>query len=259
MKKITGRTWLTLILVGLVGQLAWTIENMYFNVYLYNTISTDPGYISAMVGWSAAAATLTTLLMGALWSLSKLSGTCELTGMLQSGRSLLRVCRPVFYVASLVALAYGICGFHWAPNGSLYRQLLLKQAPPSGQEKALVFRSEKDARIWRIAKPAPITNPGKAMEGVIIEQFDADNRGALLRQYFADSATWNKADSTWTLHNAYERDLSHAHEVPVDDRFLGTCTLPFDELSRFLKEKGAERALDIHIQRQDIFEAMHRI
>ena len=57
MKKLTLRVWLTLILVGLVGQFAWTIENMYFNVYLYNTISTDPGYISAMVGWSAAAAT----------------------------------------------------------------------------------------------------------------------------------------------------------------------------------------------------------
>lgn len=40
---------------------------------------------------------------------------------------------------------------------------------------------------------------------------------------------------------------------------LADCTLSFDELSRFLKEKGAERALDIHIQRQDIFEAMHRI
>ena len=66
MKKLTLRVWLTLILVGLVGQFAWTIENMYFNVYLYNTISTDPGYISAMVGWSAAAATLTTLFMGAL-------------------------------------------------------------------------------------------------------------------------------------------------------------------------------------------------
>ena len=66
MKKLSARVWLTLILVGLVGQFAWTIENMYFNVYLYNTISTDPGYISAMVGWSAAAATLTTLLMGAL-------------------------------------------------------------------------------------------------------------------------------------------------------------------------------------------------
>ena len=61
MKKLSPRVWLTLVLVGLVGQFAWTIENMYFNVYLYNTISTDPGYISAMVGWSAAAATLTTL------------------------------------------------------------------------------------------------------------------------------------------------------------------------------------------------------
>ena len=32
---------------------------------------------------------------------------------------------------------------------------------------------------------------------------------------------------------------------------LTDCTLPFDELIRFLKEKGEER--------QDIFEAMHRI
>ncbi len=65
-EKLGVRNWLGLILIGLFGQFAWTIENMYFNVYLYNTISQDPGYIAAMVGWSAAAATLTTLLMGAL-------------------------------------------------------------------------------------------------------------------------------------------------------------------------------------------------
>ncbi len=40
---------------------------------------------------------------------------------------------------------------------------------------------------------------------------------------------------------------------------LSDCPLPFDELARWLKEKGCERALDIHIQRQDIFEAMHRV
>lgn len=64
--KLGFRKWLTLILVGLFGQFAWTIENMYFNVYLYNTISTDPSYIAQMVAWSAVAATVTTLLMGAL-------------------------------------------------------------------------------------------------------------------------------------------------------------------------------------------------
>ena len=40
---------------------------------------------------------------------------------------------------------------------------------------------------------------------------------------------------------------------------LTDCPLPFDELSRLLQEKGAERGLSVHIQRQDIFDAMRRI
>lgn len=66
MSKLTARTWTSFIVIGLVGQFAWTIENMYFNVFLYNTISTNPNYIAAMVAASAIVATLTTLLMGAL-------------------------------------------------------------------------------------------------------------------------------------------------------------------------------------------------
>ena len=38
MKKLSPRVWLTLVLVGLVGQFAWTIEDMYFNVYLLSLI-----------------------------------------------------------------------------------------------------------------------------------------------------------------------------------------------------------------------------
>lgn len=58
--------WPTVIAIGLSGQIAWTVENMYFNVFLYNTISQDPGYIAAMVAFSAVTATLTTLIMGAV-------------------------------------------------------------------------------------------------------------------------------------------------------------------------------------------------
>ena len=64
--RISRRVWAVLVLVGLSGQFAWTLENMYFNVFLYNTISTDPRYIAAMVAASAAAATVTTLVMGAV-------------------------------------------------------------------------------------------------------------------------------------------------------------------------------------------------
>ena len=37
MRKQT-RFWIVLLLFGFIGQLAWVIENMYFNVFVYNTI-----------------------------------------------------------------------------------------------------------------------------------------------------------------------------------------------------------------------------
>lgn len=59
------RNWITFIMIGLVGQFAWTIENMYLNRYLFH-LTGDPQLIPVMVAVSAVAATLTTLLMGAL-------------------------------------------------------------------------------------------------------------------------------------------------------------------------------------------------
>ena len=57
---------LALIIFSLTGQIAWVVENMYFNVFIYKMFSASPADISAMVMASAVAATLTTLIMGAL-------------------------------------------------------------------------------------------------------------------------------------------------------------------------------------------------
>ncbi|MGN1015841.1 MAG: MFS transporter [Faecousia sp.] len=68
MKK-TGkgsRFWLALVIFSLTGQVAWVVENMYFNVFVYRMFHASAGAISLMVGASAAAATVTTLLIGAL-------------------------------------------------------------------------------------------------------------------------------------------------------------------------------------------------
>ena len=56
----------TLIIFSLVGQIAWVVENMYFNVFIYNMFGASPEDISLMVSLSAASATVTTLLIGAL-------------------------------------------------------------------------------------------------------------------------------------------------------------------------------------------------
>ena len=61
-----GRFLSALIILSLVGQIAWVVENMYFNVFIYKMFQATPADISAMVMASAVAATLTTLIMGAL-------------------------------------------------------------------------------------------------------------------------------------------------------------------------------------------------
>ncbi len=64
--KLKGRFWVTLLLFSLIGQVAWVVENMYFNVFIYKIFAASPADISAMVAASAVSATLTTVLIGAL-------------------------------------------------------------------------------------------------------------------------------------------------------------------------------------------------
>ena len=63
--KLGWRKWLSFITAGLIGQLAWAIENNYLNVYVFDCTK-DSRFITYMTVFSAVAATITTLFMGAL-------------------------------------------------------------------------------------------------------------------------------------------------------------------------------------------------
>lgn len=77
--KLGGRIWSNLILFGLMGQIAWAVENMFFNTFLYNAIYNGASQtavdgsvdvmsaISVMVACSALAAVAATFLIGT-WS-----------------------------------------------------------------------------------------------------------------------------------------------------------------------------------------------
>jgi len=65
-KSKNRRFYTALVLFGLIGQIAWVVENMYFNVFIYNMFSASPADISLMVATSSIIATVTTILIGAL-------------------------------------------------------------------------------------------------------------------------------------------------------------------------------------------------
>ena len=65
-KRNSKKFYLALVIFSLVGQVAWVVENMYLNVFIYKMFNASAEAISAMVAASAVAATVTTLLIGAL-------------------------------------------------------------------------------------------------------------------------------------------------------------------------------------------------
>ncbi|MBO5756020.1 MAG: MFS transporter [Clostridia bacterium] len=64
--KSKRKFYLALVIFSLVGQIAWVVENMYLNVFIYEMFGASPSQISAMISASAVTATVTTLLLGAL-------------------------------------------------------------------------------------------------------------------------------------------------------------------------------------------------
>ena len=65
-RTLTKLDYLTIVIFSLIGQIAWTMENMFYNLYIVDEFNAGPDSIALMVSLSAIVATFTTLFMGAL-------------------------------------------------------------------------------------------------------------------------------------------------------------------------------------------------
>lgn len=66
-KALFGKSnWTILILFGLIGQIAWSVENMYFNLFVFDTVAPNLSAITLMVQLSGFTATVVTLIAGTL-------------------------------------------------------------------------------------------------------------------------------------------------------------------------------------------------
>ena len=57
-KGLGSKFWTAMLIFGLMGQVAWVVENMYFNVFIYKMFHATAAEISAMVMASAVVAAL---------------------------------------------------------------------------------------------------------------------------------------------------------------------------------------------------------
>lgn len=93
--KLSSRTWSSILLFGLIGQIAWVVENMYFSRFMQNEITRAPYATTLLVAFSAVFATVSTLIGGAL---------CDRTGK-----------RKVFICWGYVLWGFTIAAFSIVP------------------------------------------------------------------------------------------------------------------------------------------------
>ena len=65
--KLTRRAWIVIVLLALMGQVAWSVENNFFNLFVQDAFGGSLADVALMVSASAITATVTTLVAGA-WS-----------------------------------------------------------------------------------------------------------------------------------------------------------------------------------------------
>lgn len=66
MEKFSRKNWFLLLLFGTIGQIAWSVENMFFNSFVYDMVDPNLDTVTLMVQLSGIAATVVTLIAGTL-------------------------------------------------------------------------------------------------------------------------------------------------------------------------------------------------
>lgn len=143
-----------------------------------------------------------TLLLSVLWVLSKLSRGSEFVSMLQTGRSLFSLSKPLLLAGLVCAVIMAAFSYQWGPTAEHARYKILHA---TRDNRSVIFKNEDCSRIWRV-KDVPVDlKPYSKLGDVNVEVFSAP--GQLQYQLIAESAKWNQNKNHWVFENVIRRDF----------------------------------------------------
>lgn len=145
------RYWISIFLLGFAGQLAWAVENQFFNTFMYDRIIPQPFYISLMVAASALTATVTSIIMGALSDKMGRRRPFLLAGYILWGVSILvipftgYIAVPVVAAAALIAMDCIMTFFGSTANDAAFNAYLTDVTDVTNRGRA---QSVASVALW---------------------------------------------------------------------------------------------------------------
>jgi LPS export ABC transporter permease LptG len=145
------------------------------------------------------------ILLGVLYSLTKMSKSNEIVAQLGAGRSIAQILSPIFaaaFAASLIALA---ANYYWAPRAEGNRKAIMR-ALTEGETgtimaEALLFHNPETRRTW-YAGSFPFNLRDEKIRNIEVRQENAE--GQLERTWIARSAMWWSTTGVWRFYQGQE-------------------------------------------------------
>jgi lipopolysaccharide export system permease protein len=160
------------------------------------------------------------MLLGLLYSLSRMSRSNELISMLGAGRSVPRLLLPLI-LAGLVATA--VCAalnYQLAPRAEAVRKQALEQISRgrrAGEIEAVrghLFRDRREDRMWFAERYTP---GSLQLDGVQVAQQDA--AGRVEKKWYARRAVFDPRTKAWTLSRGIAVEFDEHGEIVKTDDF----------------------------------------
>ncbi|NNE93728.1 MAG: YjgP/YjgQ family permease [Verrucomicrobiales bacterium] len=205
MDQYVVRNFMTPFVFCIVGFVAiWLIFDLIDNATDLSgaDISTVFRFYLVQLPWIIVFVLPATLLLSLLYSLSRMSTSNEFISMLGSGRSVLRVLRPLFLIGLYCTLISLVFKYEWAPNAVGYKESLLvaiQQERRDGGKKKRMSKSageiakvgwmhvnEVDNRTWFVGRVPRDLN--QKMFSIVIWQMADDGTPAVI---------WKAAKGRW--------------------------------------------------------------
>jgi lipopolysaccharide export system permease protein len=142
------------------------------------------------------------LLLSLLYCLGKLSKSREIVAMIQTGRSLPRICLPLILAGVLSALLCAGLNYHWAPVADGASEDILQEAKGASVMAAsnVLYRNPPQHRLWMVGTFPKDYEKGRPLQAV--EVTTTRPNGSLKSRLSAARASWNPVDRTWVFEGA---------------------------------------------------------
>jgi len=160
------------------------------------------------------------LLLGLLYSLSRMSRSNEIISMLGAGRSLPRVLLPLILVGLLATAGCGLLNYRLAPHAESIRKQALEQISRgrrAGEVEPVrghLFRDRLTERLWFVRRFTP---GSLQLDGVQVTQ--QGPKGRITRKWYALRAIFDPKSKVWTLSRGVALEFDKHGEVTKTDDF----------------------------------------